>query len=41
MAKALTAKEKKDDDDNEEMVPMKGEEGHQMRQAEKKKSGKN
>jgi hypothetical protein len=33
--------EEKDDDNDKEEVPMKGEDGHQMRQAAKKKSGKN
>ena len=41
VAKALTAREKDDDDDNEGAVPMKEKVGHQMRQAAKKKSGTN
>ena len=41
VAKALTAREKEDDDDYEEVVPMMGEDGHQMRQAAKKNSEKN
>ena len=40
VAKALTARDK-DDDDDEEEVPMKEKDGHQMRQAAKKKSGTN
>ena len=40
MAKALTVREKEDDDKDEEVIPMKGVDGHQMRQAAKKKSGK-
>ena len=40
MAKALTAKVK-DDNDDEEEIPMKEKDGHQMRQAAKKKLGNN
>ena len=40
VAKALTARDK-DDNDEEEEVPMKEKDGHQMRQAAKKKSETN
>ena len=40
VSKALTARDK-DDNDEEEVVPMKEKDGHQMRQAAKKKSGTN
>jgi hypothetical protein len=40
VAKDLTARDK-DDDNDEEVVPMKEKDGHQMRQAAKKKSGTN
>ena len=40
VAKALTARDK-DDDNDEEEVPMKEKDGHQMRQAAKKKLGTN
>ena len=40
VAKELTARDKDDNDDGKEIVPMKGDDGLQMRQAAKKKSGK-
>ena len=39
VAKALTAREKDDDDDGEE-VPMKREDGHQMRRPQRRSPGR-